>query len=246
MAHQPICSALRIWGGHCLDALLPGHCVLCGLACGSRNICGSCRADLPRAGHACLSCALPIPDAGDLLCGQCLRRPPPWDRVVAPLLYAYPVDRLICRFKFGRDFACGRLLALEMLDAVRHDAQPLPDMIAPVPLHRARHVFRTFNQADLLARLVGRALSIPVHSRLLRRKRRTRAQLGLDAAGRKRNIRGAFQCASHAGRLAAGAHVVLVDDVMTTGATLAECSKTLHRAKVGRVSVWVAARASVP
>jgi ComF family protein len=166
--------------------------------------------------------------------------------VVAPLLYAYPVDRLVCRFKFGRDFACGRLLALEMLDAVQHDAQPLPDIIAPVPLHRARHVSRTFNQADLLARLAGRALAIPVYSHLLRRKRRTRAQSGLDAAGRKRNIRGAFQCGNNAGRLAVRAHVALVDDVMTTGATLAECSKTLRRAGAARLSVWVAARAPVP
>jgi ComF family protein len=246
MALQPICTALRIWGGHCLDAILPRHCVLCGLPCGSGNACGSCRADLPRADHACLSCALPILNAGDLLCGRCLRRAPPWERVVAPLLYAYPVDRLVCRFKFGRDFACGRLLALEMLDAVQLDAQPPPDIIAPVPLHRARHVSRTFNQADLLARLMGHALAIPVHSRLLRRKRRTRAQSGLDAASRKRNIRGAFQYVSGAHRLAAGAHVALVDDVMTTGATLAECAKTLRRAGVARVSVWVAARAPVP
>ena len=246
MAQLAIRAALREWGGYCLDALLPRHCVLCGMPCGSGNLCGPCRADLPRAGHACLACALPIRSASDPLCGQCLMSAPPWDRALAPLLYLYPVDRLVCRFKFGRDFACGRLLALEMLGAVQNAAQPLPDLIAPVPLHRARHVSRTFNQADLLARLVGHALAIPVHSRLLGRKRRTRAQSGLDAVHRKRNIRGAFQRGRVANRLAEGKHVALVDDVMTTGATLAECSKTLHRAGVARVSVWVAARAPVP
>jgi ComF family protein len=166
--------------------------------------------------------------------------------VEAALLYAYPVDRLVCRFKFGRDLACGQLLALEMLHAIHHGAHPLPEVIAPVPLHRARHVSRAFNQADVLARLLGSAMALPVHSRLIRRKRRTRAQSGLDAAGRKRNIRDAFQCGSDVARLPGGSHVVLVDDVMTTGATLAECSKTLRSAGVARVSVWVAARAPAP
>ena len=246
MSRPAIGKALRRWGEHCLDATLPRHCVLCGLRSGPGNLCGPCRSDLPRASHACLSCALPIRNAGDLLCGRCLRRAPPWERVVAPLLYAYPVDRLVCRFKFGRDFACGNVLALEMLHAVRDGAHPRPDLIVPVPLHRARHVSRAFNQAHLLARWVGAAMAIPVRSRLLWRKQRTRAQSGLDAADRMCNIRGAFQCGSGAARILTNAHVALVDDVMTTGATLAECSNTLCRAGVARVSVWVAARAALP
>jgi ComF family protein len=160
---------------------------------------------------------------------------------VAALAYVNPADWLVCRFKFGRDFSCGQVLGLELLDAISRSDQPPPDLIAPVPLHRARHFSRTFNQADLLARLLGRGMGIPVHSRLLVRNRTTRAQSGLSAAGRRRNIRGAFHCGREL--VPANAHVALVDDVMTTGATLTECTKTLRKGGVARVSVWVAARA---
>jgi ComF family protein len=177
------------------------------------------------------------------VCGRCLQRPPPWDRVVAALVYRFPADRLVCRFKFGRDFSCGSLLGLELLAAVRRSEARLPDLIAPVPLHRVRHYFRTFNQADMLARQLAGPLGVPVHSRLLSRSRKTRAQSGLDAAGRRRNIRGAFSAAGSARQMLDGLHVALVDDVLTTGATLVECTKILRRAGVARVSVWVAARA---
>ena len=162
---------------------------------------------------------------------------------MAALAYVEPADWLVCRFKFGRDFSCGQVLGLELLNAIsRSDLTP-PDLIAPVPLHRGRHFSRTFNQAHLLARQVGRALGLPVHGSLLRRVRRTRAQTGLDATDRKRNTRGAFRCTRQAGRVLAGCHVALVDDVMTTGATLFECTLTLRRAGAARVSLWVAARA---
>jgi len=236
--------AWRNWAGLCLDALLPRHCVLCGLPGGKGNLCAGCRGDLPRPGHVCTACALPLSSA-DPLCGQCLRNPPPWDGVTAALAYGFPVDRLVCRFKFRRDFACGHLLGCEMLDAIRLAGLQRPDLLIPVPLHRRRHVARTFNQADLLARQVGRALAVPVRGTLLLRVRATRAQSGLDAAGRQRNTRGAFRCSRRAPEALAGRHVALVDDVMTTGATLLECTKTLRNAGVTRVSLWVAARAPV-
>jgi len=225
------------------DALLPRHCVLCGQPAGQANLCPPCRAELPRTGPACRSCALPLPSLGADRCGRCLRHPPPWDRAVAALAYCFPTDRLVCRFKFGRDFACGKVLGQELLAAVCRSEFPLPDLIVPVPLHRARHHFRAFNQSELLARQLGRALDVAVHSRLLQRSRRTRAQSGLDASDRKRNIRGAFCCKSSAAGQLDSLHVALVDDVMTTGATLAECVKSLKRAGVARVTIWVAARA---
>lgn len=243
MFHSATHPALHRWSGLCLDALLPRHCVLCGQRSGPGNLCFSCRADLPRPGRVCRCCALPMPKAGDLPCGRCLQRPPPWDRTVAALAYLEPADWLVCRFKFGRDFSCGQLLGQELLDAISRSAQPRPDLIAPVPLHRVRHFSRTFNQADLLARFLGCELEIPVHSRLLVRNRTTRAQSGLNAAGRRRNIRDAFQYRRGRKPVPANAHVALVDDVMTTGATLAECAKTLKREGVARVSAWVAARA---
>jgi ComF family protein len=243
MARLTIRPALLSLAARCLDNLLPRHCVLCGLPGGPGNLCPSCRADLPRPGNVCTVCALPVGNPGDTVCGPCLRKPPPWDRVEAALVYRFPVDQLVCRFKFGRDFACGHLLGCEMLAAIHGTGLQRPDLVLPVPLHRVRHVSRTFNQADLLARQVGRALGVPVHSSLMSRVRRTRAQSGLDAAGRKRNTRGAFRCHRRAAGVLSGRHVALVDDVMTTGATLLECTRTLRRAGVARISLWVAARA---
>jgi ComF family protein len=182
----------------------------------------------------------------DLVCGRCLRRPLPWDQAIAALVYGFPADRLVCRFKFNRDLAAGVVLARELLDAIRRSGQDLPHAIVPVPLHRTRHFSRTFNQAELLALHLGRELGIPVHSRLLARSRRTSAQSGLDAAARRRNLRGAFRLAAPRERLPPGCHLALVDDVLTTGVTLAECSRTLKRAGAARISVWVVARAPAP
>lgn len=228
------------------DGLLPRHCVLCGLPSGGARLCAPCHADLPRPGACCQTCALPLPDPGADRCGRCLQNPPPWDRAVAALVYRFPVDRLVCRFKFNRDLCAGALLGAELADAVCRGGHDLPDAIVPVPLHRSRHFSRTFNQAELLALQLGRALALPVHGRLLRRRRQTRAQSGLDAAARRRNVRGAFGAASPHGRLPAGYRLALVDDVLTTGMTLAECSRALRRAGAAQVSVWVAARAPDP
>jgi ComF family protein len=246
MPYPEVSELARAAGARLFDRLLPRHCVLCGLPSGDAAICMSCRAELPRPGPCCRTCALALPDPGAGQCGCCLRSPPPWDRAIAALAYRFPADRLVCRFKFQRDLCAGALLGSELLEAVRRSGHDPPDAIVPVPLHRARHFSRTFNQAELLARQLGRALMVPVRGRLLRRTRRTRAQSGLDAAGRRRNVRGAFAVALPDGRLPARCRLALVDDVLTTGVTLAECSRALRRAGAAQVSVWVAARAPDP
>jgi ComF family protein len=245
MLHRRVGLVLRSWRKAGVDSLLPHHCVLCGQRGTASNLCSPCHHDLPRVGRCCRRCALPFATA-EPECGRCLRRPPPWDCAVAALTYAFPVDRIVCRFKFNRDFACGRLLGYELLTAVCSSEAPLPELIVPVPLHRTRHFARTFNQADVLARTLGGALQIPVRSRLLTRTRRTRAQAGLDAGHRKRNIRGAIRCDHAADQIPADARVALVDDVLTTGATLRECAKALRRAGAAHLSIWVAARAPAP
>ena len=112
----------------------------------------------------------------------------------------------------------------------------------PVPLHRTRHFSRTFNQAELLALHLGRELGIPVYGRLLVRNRRTAAQSGLDAAARRRNLRGAFRLAASRERLPPGCHLAVVDDVLTTGATLNELARVLRKAGAAEVAGWVVAR----
>jgi len=223
-----------------LDQLLPRHCVTCGLFSGKENICPPCKAELPRIRFACRLCGLQLPAAADKVCGACLRKQPPWDACISGLAYLFPVDQLVCRFKFNRDLAGGQILAMELLAAINKSCQPLPEIIVPVPLHRSRQFSRAFNQADMLARQLSRGLRIRVHPTLLSRTRRTRAQSGLDARERRINIEGAFAC-----RPSGIGHAAIVDDVMTTGATLGECARTLKRAGVKCVSAWVAARAPV-
>ena len=166
--------------------------------------------------------------------------------MLAALDYRFPVDALVQRFKFNRNHACGRVLCEELAFAVREagSALPRPDALVPVPLHRGRHLSRLFNQAELLARFVGSRQDIPVHARLLCRVRPTQAQSGLDARSRRRNTRGAFHC--RYGLASKLRHVALVDDVMTTGATLTACVRELRRAGVDEVSLWVVARAPPP
>ena len=146
---------------------------------------------------------------------------------------------------FNRNLACGEVLAEELLRAVATVAnRGKPDMVTPVPLHRVRHAARTFNQSELLARRISHDLGIPMDNRLLMRTRRTVAQSGLDARSRRRNTRGAFHCRQE--RAGGLHHVALVDDVMTTGATLEACTNELRRCGVKEVSIWVAARAPPP
>lgn len=218
--------------------LLPPRCLLCGDAGhDDLDLCRDCAAELPRNRSCCARCALPlaVPSA---LCGRCLREPPPWDAAWAPFRYGWPLDRLESRFKFGRDLAAGRSLAALWL---RESCPvPLPQLILPVPLHRMRLRQRGYNQALELARPLGRALGVPLRHDLLLRSRATAAQSELDAVARRRNVRGAFALSSG---LAPPAHVAIVDDVMTTGSTLAECARLLRKVGVSRIDVWVLARA---
>jgi ComF family protein len=228
-----------------LDCLLPRCCLVCGGPSGPATLCVACAAELPRVGETCRLCALPLPGAPGAVCGACLRDPPPWDGAVAAFEYRYPVRQLVQRFKFARSLAGGDVLAAGLSRAVRNDAGPPADRIVPVPLHAMRFFARGYNQADLIARRLARDLDLRVADGLLRRRRRTAAQSGLDAARRRRNVRGAF--AVHAGRgKAPPRSVALVDDVMTTGATLGACTRALKRAGVHSVTLWVAARAPPP
>ena len=221
--------------------VLPLRCLLCGAAgAAGIDLCADCAAELPRNRSCCSRCALPLATPAEL-CGQCQRRAPPWDAAWAPFRYGWPLDRLESRFKFGRDLAAGRVLS----SLWQREPSPLelPSLLITVPLHRSRLRQRGYNQALELARPLARALGVPLRHDALQRSRPTEAQTELDAVDRRRNVRGAFVL--RAG-LAPPAHVAILDDVMTTGATLAECASVLKRAGVPRVDVWALARAPSP
>lgn len=219
-----------------LQALWPPRCLVCGeRGDRGRDLCRSCTGALPWLHSACPTCALPLPMPASA-CGACLRRAPPLGAVHAAFLYARPLDRLLPRFKFHGDLAAGRLLSQLLADACADWARP--DALVPIALHRARLRQRGYDQALELARPLARALQLPLLEGALRRTRATAPQSELSALARRRNLRGAFACDG----MALPAHVVLVDDVMTTGATLHAAARALHRAGVERVDAWVCAR----
>jgi ComF family protein len=220
--------------------LLPWRCLLCGDASAAgMDLCADCAAELPRNTHRCQRCALPLPISAPL-CGRCQRKVPPWDTAWAPFRYAWPLDRLETRFKFSRDLAAGSVLATMWAREPR--PSDLPQLLLPVPLHSRRLRERGYNQALELARPLAHALDIPCRHDLLQRIRHTDAQTGLDATERRRNLRHAFALRADA---ALPSHIAVLDDVFTTGTTLAECVRTLKCGRILRVDVWALARAPV-
>jgi ComF family protein len=219
--------------------LLPERCLLCGAAgLPLRDLCGGCLADLVRNESSCARCASPLPQPA-AACGVCLRRAPAFTATRAPFLYADPLRHLLLRFKLGGELACGRVLAESMADTLAPQ-QPAIDLLVPVPLHRSRLAERGFNQSLELARVIARRLGIDCAASALARSRATPSQTGLDARARRRNVRGAFT--AHA-RYVAGKRIALIDDVITTGATVRECARVLRGAGAVRVEVWAVARA---
>jgi ComF family protein len=216
------------------------QCVLCGAA--TRNggmMCGPCRADLPCITVCCACCATPLPVQG--LCGRCQRHPPPYNHVRAAFSYQAPVDFLIQRMKFSQRLGYARLLGDLMMESLRGEGD-IPEAIIPVPLHKARLRQRGYNQAVELARPVARAMGVKIDHRSCVRTRATPSQVSLDAALRRRNVRGAFDLV----RSLEYRHVAIVDDVMTTGSTVAELARLLRRNGIERVDAWICARAAVP
>jgi ComF family protein len=195
-------------------------------------LCPACDADLPRlVAPLCPRCALESPRGA--LCGRCLAEPPRYDATVAALAYLFPADVLIHAFKFRGEIALAPLLAESLLRRI--DGDEKVDLIVPVPLSAGRLRQRGYNQsAEIARRLRQRA---PLELFLCERSRDTAAQMDLPWSERQRNVRGAFRCA----RGVTGT-VAVVDDVMTTGATLDELAAALKQAGAARVVNWVVAR----
>lgn len=231
-------DALKVdgWLRKAVRSVFPPRCLLCGeTGANGRDLCLACTAALPWNASACLRCALPLPTPAT--CGACLQKPPPMAETHAAFVYGFPLDRLVPRLKFHNDLAAGRLLSGLMAEAL--GALPRPAALVPVPLHHARLGRRGYDQALELAAPLARRLRIPLLADTLQRTRATSPQSELDAVARQRNLRRAFAVRPHA---SLPDHVVLIDDVMTTGATLEAAAKTLLRAGASRVDAWVCAR----
>jgi ComF family protein len=222
-----------------LRALLAPHCAVCGLAADASPLCSGCRRDFFAPTARCRQCGLRL--AHGERCGRCLREQPDYDATITLADYVAPVDGLVVALKFGHRLELaalfGQLLA-ERLAPVVHSAT----LLVPVPLAFERQADRGFNQAREIARVVQRQLRCTVLDAALLRTRHGAPQESLDADARRRNVRKAFAVAAAHAAAIGGAEVMVVDDVMTSGATLGEIASVLKRAGAARVTNAIVAR----
>lgn len=210
-------------------------CLLCGARAGRDGLCPGCRTALPWLPAArCPTCASPV--LQPVVCGRCLVHPPVVDRVDAALVYGFPVDCLVQRLKYRHQLAAARCLG-HLLAAALEDA-PRPDLVVAVPLGTQRLADRGFNQSLEIARAAANALALPLAAAACRRVRDTPPQAGLAFGERASNVRRAFVCDLDL----TAKRVALVDDVMTTGASLNECARALKQGGAAQVAGWVVAR----
>lgn len=228
---------------HLIDRL-PSSCRIC-RSWSASTLCGACLQRFAAPQHRCQRCGLPLPEleVAPSTCGACTSQPPSWRRAVCAQDYAFPWSDLVGDFKFKGDVALATLLAQQLADALRQTPQALDvDLVLPVPLSAARLQERGFNQSWELARRLGQTFGLACDADLLQRPVDTAHQVDLSLQERDRNLRGAFMVTPGQHQKVTGRRVALVDDVMTTGATLREATGTLLRAGASSVDVWTVAR----
>jgi ComF family protein len=219
---------------------LPQRCELCAASSGAQLLCPACADSLPRLGSVCPLCALPT--TGEI-CGRCIAHPPPFEATVAAFAYAFPVDRLLHAFKYHGRLALAEWGASALLaERERRRNARRPDRLVALPLSRERQRERGYNQAFEIARAIAQRLGVPLLRDGARRVRSAPPQAALPWSERAKNVRGAFAC----DLALAGLEIAVIDDVMTTGASLAEFASTLKRAGAARVENWVVARTLPP
>jgi ComF family protein len=217
-----------------VQTVWPQHCVLCTAPARGKTVCTGCYESLPWLTTVrCPQCAMPTPDGN--ICGACLSHPPRYDAVSAAFAYAWPVAPLIHNYKYGANLALAQLLAHALAEHL--DTNGI-DLIIPMPLADERLRSRGFNQALEIARTVSRLTGIALSTSACRRVRDSVPQATLPWSERAKNIRRAFVCDADL----SGMRVAVIDDVMTTGATLNELARNLRKAGAVEIRGWTVAR----
>ena len=233
----------------CAGWVLPPRCVLCRRPGQppAYDLCADCEAEIPVVPDPCRRCGLPRDaeaGASDHGCAQCRALDLPYSRCVAPWAYEFPVTQLVQALKYQGALANARVFGTCMVaQALREQADPWQRaaLVVPMPLHPSRLVERGFNQSHEIARVVSRLLDLRLAGPGLRRIRSTAPQVGLSRRERAGNLSGAFAADSS---VVAGQQVLLIDDVVTTGSTVATAAQALLVAGASGVVVWALARAT--
>jgi len=246
------------WLNYILSKYLPQPCAICGGPCNdpmASGLCRGCKQELPVLAECCLGCSNPLEDSHSLMsdrpwsqlvqtryCGRCLASPPSYDHSISFFPYRSPFKQLVTALKFNATLSHARLLGqlfAEQLCMTLDETEFRPDVILPVPLHVTRLRQRGFNQSLEIARPISKQFDIPLQPMLVERQRATQPQSSLSLKQRKKNIKGAFTVTSPIDHK----HVAIVDDVMTSGATVDALAATLKQHGVETVSVWCICRA---
>ena len=221
----------------CMRPIVSPACVLCSKPAGDSGLCIACLGALPRAdGVRCPVCASPMPTSTATYCGRCIQRRPHYDYAVAALEYASPVDHLIAVLKYSRDLSAARALGFVLARLL--EQEPYPDVVLPMPIAPIRLRERGFNQAEEIARYACAEFGISVSRGIAQRTSAGSPQASLPWRERAKNVRGVFTSDNEV----AGKTVAVIDDVLTTGATLNELAAVLKRAGATSVTGWIVAR----
>lgn len=214
--------------------LSPHRCALCSIQ-QPGNLCHACKSSLPELDpNGCTLCLTPL--STFTYCGACLNTPPLWNHITAGYRYAFPIDVMIQKLKYGLDLTLTPILADFIVSKINNN--PLPDAIIPVPLHPEKMKVRGFNQAIEISRHVSKQTGIPVLPNSCLRVRDTPSQIELPWKKRQQNVRNAFVCKSDL----TNKHIAILDDVMTSGATANALAKEIIKQGATKISVWIVAR----
>lgn len=216
---------------------LSSICALCNQFHDSKiAVCSHCIELMPLLGPSCHYCAYPLPDMHYLICGQCIKKKPYFDRTIVNYTFEEPLRSLLHHFKYRNELYLGTFLSCLILKSVQTHTN-LPQCLIPIPMHPQRIKLRGFNQAAILARLLAKKLQLPYDLSSCQKILNTMPQASLDSKQRQKNLRHAFRT-----KKIPYQHVALIDDLLTTGYTANELALTLKKSGVKQVDVWCCAR----
>jgi ComF family protein len=235
-----------------LSNLFPSRCILCRQTVGESDVmhnievCSDCFKILPFNKTCCIRCALPLAEdiKNGVLCGRCITKPPVFDYCYSLFRYEDEIIHLVHQLKFAEKISYARSLGEMLFSRLQAEIQltkEKPECLLPVPLHKSRLRQRGFNQSIEIARILAKKLGVPIEYDIVKRERSTVTQTGLNAKQRQKNIKNAFSVAGEINYK----HVLIIDDVVTTGSTVNELARVLKKNKVERVGVLSIARAPI-
>ena len=227
------------------EGYLPSHCLLCQLPSQAKLICHFCHEAILTERHYCLHCGCGLSHS-QAFCGECLQHTFNFTQLHAIASYQAPFPALIKQLKYNHKLLYADLLGLLLADSIKqrykhHELADI-DYLIPVPLHLKKHRARGFNQTQVISDALIKYLPLTIMNHALIRNKPTNAQEGLSRTQRAHNLKSAFALTSSAHSILNGKHVVLIDDVVTTGATINSCCDALFAANVKKIDVWCICR----